>query len=87
MALIEEALTDEQACYVDLIYVGLANHDDVRLSAEIDTAEWFCSDQIKRLETTFPIKQLAGHVLERTVALRDTLASERTRGIDAAPHL
>lgn len=69
LAIIEEALPDG-GCYVDMIYVGLAYHANLRFTSEIDTAEWFDIVQLRGLQTTYPIRELSAHVLAHAPQFR-----------------
>jgi 8-oxo-dGTP pyrophosphatase MutT (NUDIX family) len=62
LAMIEEALPDG-GCYVDVVFVGLAARSDLRLTGEIDEADWFDGVQLEQLETIYPIRELALRVL------------------------
>lgn len=58
LAMIEEALPDG-GCYVDVVFVGFAARSNLRLTGEIDEADWFDGVQLEQLETTYPIRELA----------------------------
>ena len=71
LAMIKEACPDSAGqSYVDVVYAGVAQGDDLALRREILEAGWFDHPDVAHLFTTFPIRELAEELFRRADEIR-----------------
>lgn len=70
LAIIQETAPDGCAIYVDFVFVGVSRETTLRLKSEVIEANWFDYAALSRLDTVFPIKQMAAEVFERIDVIR-----------------
>lgn len=73
LAMIEELVPQadgEDHFFIDLVYVGVATCPDFELRGEVSEACWLKRDALDALTTSFPIKEMAGHIFESMRQLR-----------------
>ena len=70
LAVIREQLPQGETTYVDFVYVGVSRTATLSLRREVHEAGWFDLAELERLDTSFPIKEMAATVLERSEKMR-----------------
>lgn len=69
-AIIRERLPHSGASYVDFVYVGISETTSLSLHREVSQAEWLDLSELRQLDTSFPIKEMAAAVLKRAEKIR-----------------
>ncbi|WP_257541858.1 NUDIX domain-containing protein [Sphingobium sp. CFD-1] len=70
LAIIQERIPDCNHSYIDFVFVGVAQQAHIALPGEILEAGWFNRAALERLDTSFPIKEMAANIFEREGELR-----------------
>ncbi|HQV04697.1 MULTISPECIES: NUDIX hydrolase [unclassified Novosphingobium] len=79
LAIIQETTSNGCAMYVDFVFVGVSRETTPRLKSEVMEANWFDYAALTRLDTAFPIKQMAAEVFERIDVIRASTLPNSSR--------